>query len=144
MFPDSLMFPPVDPRDVGHAAGAIANDCVAELGSGGGGGGSGGGQQHHGKCYEISGPEMLSVGDMAEIFAKALDRPVTHTPVSVDDYTAKLPPPLTQLIQFMHEAGESAIPFSPHGVGDLTGVEAMRLEDWVREHKERFEREAWP
>ena len=128
-FPDGLMFPPVDPRDVGYAAAAIANECVF------------GGADHHGKCYEISGPEMLSVADMARIFAQALDRPVTHTPVSVDEYTATLPPALAQLIHFMHDAGESAIPFSPHGVGDLTGVEAMRLEDWVREHKGRFERE---
>lgn len=57
-------FAPVDPRDVA----AVAAVALTEPG-------------HLGKYYELTGPELLTIGDMADIISRVLAKPVKYVNV---------------------------------------------------------------
>lgn len=46
--------------------------------------------RHIGRTYELSGPRLLSFGDVAAELSKATGREITYTPVTLDDYRAEL------------------------------------------------------
>ena len=127
-FPQALAFPPVDPRDVGRVAAAVAAE---------------GPSVHGGKAYEVSGPEMLTTDEMVAIFADVLGRdihlPRTDPALDAEAFVALagLPPPLAQLMYYMEIEGAGAIPLS-QDVRAVTGVDAVSLREWVEEHAEAF------
>ena len=127
-FPQALAFPPVDPRDVGRVAAAVAAE---------------GPSMHGGKAYEVSGPEMLTTDEMVAIFADVLGRdihlPRTDPTLDAEAFVAlaSLPPPLAQLMGYMEREGAGAIPLS-QDVRAVTGVDAVSLREWVEEHAEAF------
>jgi len=84
---------------------------------------------------------MFTAADMASVFAEGLRRPITLADaVSVDQFSAPLPPPLKELVAFMGERKETAIPLSDD-FEQITGKKPMSLRDWVEEHKGLFELE---
>ncbi|MFV0260781.1 MAG: NmrA family transcriptional regulator [Acidimicrobiales bacterium] len=45
--------------------------------------------RHRGRCYELTGPDLLSFAAVAEILAEATRRPVRYVPVSPADYVGQ-------------------------------------------------------
>jgi uncharacterized protein YbjT (DUF2867 family) len=121
MFPD-LTLPPVDVDDIGRVAAAVG---VAR------------GVGHSGKAYEISGPERLSSGEMCGVLAKVLGRDLELVPVPIADYTSKLPLPLQELMLYLAEKGEAAVPLS-QDVEAITGEKAISFEKWAVANKSAF------
>lgn len=116
-------FPPVDVRDVGRLAAHAAVD-------------PGAGREAR-VVHEVSGPEMLSTGEIAGVFAKGLGREVRHVKVEAGAMAGVLPPALGELMAHMEGKGKEAIPCSDV-VQKVTGS-ATSLEEWVRENKGAFE-----
>ena len=50
--------------------------------------------RHNGQIYEVTGPELLSFGDVAARIAAAANRPFQYHPVTLDDFHARLVPAL--------------------------------------------------
>jgi uncharacterized protein YbjT (DUF2867 family) len=126
-YPEACAFAPVDPRDVGRCAAAVAADAISTPGT------------HASKCYEISGPQLMTAEEMAVVMAASLERPgITLSPLSVEDFATKLPPPLAQLMRYMNCAGPAAIPFEANQIVELIGEPANTLAEWAKEHKEAF------
>lgn len=121
VFPD-LKIPAMDPRDIGRVA---AHVCAAH------------GKGHEGKVYDISGSEMLSGADLAAALSEALGRSINHVSVSAADYSKPLPPAFKELISYLAEKQEAAIPISSH-VEDVTGKAPVKFVDWAREHAALF------
>eukprot|EP00037_Helgoeca_nana_P023106 m.238770 g.238770 ORF g.238770 m.238770 type:complete len:336 (-) comp26242_c0_seq4:124-1131(-) len=126
-YPEACAFAPVDPRDVGRCAAAVAADAISTPGT------------HASKCYEISGPQLMTAEEMAVVMAASLERPgITLSPLSVEDFATKLPPPLAQLMRYMNSAGPAAIPFEANQIAELIGEPATTLAEWATERKEAF------
>eukprot|EP00050_Salpingoeca_kvevrii_P007661 m.297651 g.297651 ORF g.297651 m.297651 type:complete len:302 (-) comp13667_c0_seq1:146-1051(-) len=114
--------PLVSTDDIGRCAAAIA----AARGHG-----------HSGKFYEISGPRRLTNEDLASAFSEVLARPVSARVVPADEFGAKMPPFLRELVVYLEKHGEDAIPLS-NDVKTLTG-RCTSFEEWLRENKHHFE-----
>jgi uncharacterized protein YbjT (DUF2867 family) len=61
----------VDARDVAEAAATVLTE-----------------DGHHTREYDLTGPEALTYGEVAEILAKASDRPVRHIDADIDQHRA--------------------------------------------------------
>ena len=72
-FPNECVFAPVDVRDVGAAAAGVAGAVV-----------DGGARIHDTKCYEVSGPERLSIDEMTSKFSNGLGRDIKAVHVSAE------------------------------------------------------------
>ncbi|CAM9728620.1 unnamed protein product [Discosporangium mesarthrocarpum] len=122
VLPEGICLPAVDPADIGRAAAAVI---------------SVGGQGHHGKHYEISGPARLTLPGFAQAFTKGLGRPIACAPKSVEGFCEALPPFLAELIRYLVDAGEDAVPLS-RDVEMLTGTPAVSFESWLKANIESF------
>ncbi|MEM8570784.1 MAG: NmrA family NAD(P)-binding protein [Pseudomonadota bacterium] len=47
-------------------------------------------QRHSGELYEVTGPELLSFADMAQILSSQIGRPIRHIPISFEDFHANV------------------------------------------------------
>jgi uncharacterized protein YbjT (DUF2867 family) len=125
-FPD-VVFPPVDPADVGHIAAAVA----AVHGAG-----------YQGQHIVVSGPEQFSTSELAELCASRLGRPaISHHAVPASEFVKPLPPYLAELLTYMERAGKDALPFNPRGVESITGRPAATLGDWIEARAAALEKE---
>lgn len=113
-----ISMPAVDCRDIGRCAAAL---LACE------------GKGHEGRCYEMSGPEVITMEDVANMCSKVLGKEVLYTPVPVEKIP-NMPPFLEQLLVYMVDSGASAVPLSTH-VADLCG-RARTLEEFVIENVE--------
>lgn len=46
--------------------------------------------KHNGKLYEVTGPELLSFGQLADVFTQALNRPVNFIQISQEAFVAQM------------------------------------------------------
>jgi len=118
---------PVHPRDIA----AIAVRALTTLG-------------HEGKCYTITGPEALSVGEQVKILANAVGKPIEYIPVPDETIQAGmekagLPSPLiSALLAFAAfiRSGKAAQVFPT--VHEVTGRQPFTFSDWARENATAF------
>jgi hypothetical protein len=81
----------------------------------------------------------MTAEEMAVTMAASLGRPgITLSPLPIEAFAAKLPPPLAQLMRYMNSAGPAAIPFEANQIAELIGEPANTLAEWVTERKEAF------
>ena len=119
--------PPVHPRDIAAVA-------VRALTSDG----------HDGKCYTITGPEALTVGEQVKILANAVGKPIEYVPVPDEAIRsgmekAGLPGPLINaLLPFAAfiRSGKAAQVFPT--VQEVTGRQPFTFSDWARENAGAF------
>ena len=129
-----LRFPPVrcapvDARDIGEAAAAL---CAADD--------EAFGAAHHGKFIECCGPHMLGFGEVAEALGAALGRELTHEPMAVEAWCEGKPPPMQELLRYMHAEQEAAVPFEQDGAfARLLGREPTSVAQWASEHARAFQ-----
>ena len=110
---------PCDPRDIGRVAARVAADHALQTAT------------HASRCYDISGPELMTFTQALETIARACGRPFEHEPVLAEALEPFLPPYLHQLLLYMEQEGKHAIPFSTD-VLDVTGTPATSLKQWLR------------
>ncbi len=120
--------PPVAPRDVARVA------CTVLTESG-----------HEGKVYELTGSEALSIGEMVEILAKALGKPIQYTDVPVFAAAISLLRfglPLYVLKGLMHTLGalrKSEYEYVTYAVEYIGKHESQTYEQWCRENVGAFQ-----
>lgn len=118
----------VDARDVGDVAAAIA----AAPG------------HHHDQTYWLSGPELLTYGDVADVFTETLGHPVTFAArTSAEDEEAMIaagvPRPIaTQNAQAFSLIAEGDAEWLSDDVADLLGRPARRFRDFAADHAASF------
>jgi uncharacterized protein YbjT (DUF2867 family) len=100
-----------------------------------------------GRSYELTGPETLSMGEMAGVFALVLGREITYHDMSEDEFRKLL---VEQAGMSPDEADRKVIlhlrawrrgdaDLHTDTVRELTGEEPRHLAEWVAAHREAFE-----
>ncbi|MFI6504553.1 NAD(P)H-binding protein [Nonomuraea typhae] len=117
----------VDPRDI--AALAVA----ALTGSG-----------HDGRVYEVTGPDLLTVADQAELIGKAIGRRVETVDVPIEQAAAQIPDPAYARAAakgwaFIASGGNAVVTTA---VRDVLGREARGFGQWAEENKKAFQNNA--
>ncbi|MBI3152838.1 MAG: SDR family oxidoreductase [Chloroflexi bacterium] len=120
--------PPVDPCDVAAVA------CAALTES-----------DHEGKVYELTGPQAFTIGEMVEILAKALGKPIRYTDVPV--FAAAIGMlrfglPLYVVIGLMQTLGalrRSEYAYVSDVVEQVGKRKPRTFEAWCQEYKQAFQ-----
>ncbi|MHB9757724.1 NmrA family NAD(P)-binding protein [Streptomyces sp. BYX5S] len=91
--------------------------------------------KHIGKTYELSGPRLLSFGDIAQELSKATGRTITYIPVSVDEYRKSLeehglPVEFADLFQLILDGRNAHL---VHGVEEATGRKPKDFADFAKD-----------
>lgn len=113
----------IDARDIG----AVAARLLTETG-------------HEGKAYDLSGPQALSYGEVADALSRVLGRRITYVSISDDDYkkgamAAGLPEvyadALVDLNRYYRSGAAARV---TSAVKDLTGRDPIPFEQFARDH----------
>lgn len=119
---------PVDPCDVA----AVAATVLTQNG-------------HSGKIYELTGPELLTIGDMAQILGRVLGRPIKYVSVPllaarVQMFLSGLDRELVgALIEVANELRTDRGAQINGTVEQVTGRKARSFEVWCRENAQAFQ-----
>jgi uncharacterized protein YbjT (DUF2867 family) len=95
---------------------------------------------HEGKNYEVTGPEILSFHDVAEIFSKVLGKKVDYINVPIDEYKKTLSQFLTNqwhldsVIDLFKDIAEGGIEDKTDTFEDLIGKSPCSLEQFIQEY----------
>ena len=95
---------------------------------------------HEGQNYEVTGPEILSFYDVAEIFSKVLGKPVDYINVPIDEYKKTLSQFLTNqwhldsVIDLFKDIAEGGIEDKTDTFQDLIGKSPCSLEQFIQEY----------
>jgi hypothetical protein len=101
-------------------------------------------QDHLGAVYELTGPAALDIDELAEQYAKALDRPITALPLPYDEWIehltqAGLDPHTQQHVATMARLHrDDRYNRLTHDVEDLTGRPAESVQEYIRQRRELF------
>ena len=115
-----------DVRDVGEVAAIILT----------------GGEGHYGQTYDLTGPDIVSMHDVASLLSQKLGREITYKPMPLQafhDYLAKVLKSdwhvegVVELMQEMSEEG--GLDFTTDTMGDILGRPPMSLAKFIEEHK---------
>lgn len=120
--------PPVDPNDVASVA------CAALTQAG-----------HEGRVYELTGPELLTVGEMVQILSKVVERPVQY--VRVPAFLAALwmrhfglsRQLVKGLMDTLAAWRRDEYAYVTDTVTQVTGRAPRNFETWCREHRTSFQ-----
>ncbi|PRH79454.1 NmrA family transcriptional regulator [Streptomyces solincola] len=91
--------------------------------------------KHIGKTYELSGPRLLSFGDVAEELSKATGRDIRYIPISKDEYRAALvqhglPEDFAELFENVLDGRNAHL---VHGVEEAIGRKPKDFAEFARE-----------
>jgi len=119
---------PIDPRDVA----AVAACALTQPG-------------HGGKAYELTGPELFTIGEMVRVISKVLGKPIQYTdipPIAAKLFMLKSGMDKTLVNALMEMLGslrrdEGAI--VTNTVQQVTGRQPGTFEAWCREHIDAFQ-----
>jgi uncharacterized protein YbjT (DUF2867 family) len=101
-------------------------------------------QDHLGTVYELTGPAALDIDELAEQYAKALDRPITAARLPYDEWLehltqAGLDPHTQQHIATMARLHrDDRYNRLTHDVEDLTGRPPQSVQEYIRQRRELF------
>jgi uncharacterized protein YbjT (DUF2867 family) len=120
-------FAPIHPRDIA----AVVVKALTEAG-------------HEGKAYPLTGPEALSVLDIARVLSFTLGRPIEYVPITDEVVReamadAGIPPPVIDaLVAFgtFVRSGQAATVLP--NVEQVTGRKALTFAQWAKENAAAF------
>jgi uncharacterized protein YbjT (DUF2867 family) len=101
-------------------------------------------EDHLGAVYELTGPAALNISELAEQYAKALDRPITAARLSYDQWLehvteAGLDPHIQQHVATMARLHrEDRYNRLTHDVENLTGHPPQSVQEYIRQRRELF------
>lgn len=119
---------PIDPADIA----AVAVKALTQPG-------------HCGQAYALTGPELLSIGDMVQVIAEALDKPLKYT--SIPAFAAKgwmlksgMDKVLVNaLLELLAALRKNKAAVMTDTVKQVTGRPARTFEAWCRENMASFQ-----
>jgi uncharacterized protein YbjT (DUF2867 family) len=119
---------PVDPDDIAAVAGVV----LTEPG-------------HEGQAYDVTGPQLLTVGEMVATLSRLLDKPINY--VDVPEATAgewmtrggMSPILAAALVETMGGLRSNRFAYVADSVERLTGHPGRTYESWCREHIGAFQ-----
>jgi (4-alkanoyl-5-oxo-2,5-dihydrofuran-3-yl)methyl phosphate reductase len=118
---------PIDPRDIA----AVAACALTQPG-------------HNGKAYELTGPELFTIGEMVQVISKVLGKPIQYRdipPIAAKLFMLKSGMDKTLVNALMEmlgslRRGEGAVVTDT--VQQVTGREPRTFETWCRAHIDAF------
>jgi NAD(P)H dehydrogenase (quinone) len=123
-------FAPIATEDIGRVAAAVLADPAP----------------HAGKSYDLFGPVILDMKEVAEIFSKTLKRTITYVPIDSETFVAnvkKSKNPDAYLLQHLASLGQDLKEGRPAGMNDLverlTGQKPMQMSEYVLKNRSAFE-----
>jgi len=100
---------------------------------------------HGGKSYDLFGPRILTMGEIATIFSEALQRTITYVPIDTGtfvDIVKKFMNPDPYFIQHISSLGQDLKEGRATGMNNLvetlSGEEPMDMRDYVIKNKAAF------
>jgi (4-alkanoyl-5-oxo-2,5-dihydrofuran-3-yl)methyl phosphate reductase len=117
----------VDPWDVA----AVAKEALTADG-------------HQNAAYELTGPQLLGFGDMAEVFSKVIGRPIRHAEIPEAEQAkifAEMGLPkyaADGLVETFSLIQAGRFGYLTDDVENVTGRKPRSFEKWVREHIDAF------
>ncbi|AYL94302.1 NmrA family NAD(P)-binding protein [Mucilaginibacter celer] len=122
-------FAPIATEDIARVAAAILADPAP----------------HAGKSYDLFGPKILSMAEIAEIFTSVLERPVTYVPIDTETFIGILKKFLNAgpyFIQHVTSLGQDLADGREAGMNDLveqlTGQKPLQMADYILKNKAAF------
>ena len=101
---------------------------------------------HLGKSYDLTGPELLTMHDVADRLTKILGRTITYVPQSLDDFRTGLTKVLTSewhingVVELMQEmAEEGGLDYTTNTIEELLERPPISLDQFLQKHKGMFE-----
>lgn len=101
--------------------------------------------EHQGKSYDLFGPEILSMAEVAEHFSEELQREVTYVPIDTETFVEIVKTAMNAgpyFIQHVSSLGQDLKEGRAAGINDLveilTGEKPMGISTFIREHKSAF------
>lgn len=115
-------YAPIDARDIAR----VAAHVLTEPG-------------HEGKAYELTGPTVLPLEEMAETFTHVLGRTIRYRPISDEDYRQSLldmglSEAMAEAYINVHQYVRSVPSTVTSSVRDVTGNEPISFEEFCRDH----------
>lgn len=105
------------------------------------------GDGHLGKSYDLTGPELLTLYDAADILSRTVGRAVTYLPESIDDFRTRMRNVLASrwhvegVVELMREiAEEGGLDRTTDTIEKLLGRPPNSLARFLEEHKAMFEK----
>ena len=102
---------------------------------------------HLGKSYDLTGPELLTLHDAADILSRIVGRAITYVPESIDDFRTRMQNVLASqwhvegVVELMQEiAEEGGLDYTTNTVEKLLGRPPNSLGRFLEEHKAMFEK----
>jgi len=119
---------PVHPRDVAAAAATVLTQ-----------------PGHNGQAYELTGPELLSMDEMVQVIAKALNKPLTYT--DIPPFAAKMfmlkngmdKTLVKALMEMMDYLRKNKGAIMTNTVEKILGCPSRSFESWCNEHAHLFQ-----
>lgn len=103
------------------------------------------GDGHAGKSYDLTGPELLTLYDAADILSRIVGRAVTYVPEPIDDFRTRMLNVLASrwhaegVVELMQEiAEEGGLDYTTDTVEKLLGRPPNSLARFLEEHKAMF------
>jgi uncharacterized protein YbjT (DUF2867 family) len=118
---------PVDPRDIA----SVARVVLTEVG-------------HEGRAYDVTGPQLLTIGEMVEILAGVVGKPLSYVDVpetvagewmTKGGMSADL---VAALVETLGSLRTNRFAYVADTVERLTGTPGHTFEQWSREHAAAF------
>ncbi|MBU3023633.1 NmrA family NAD(P)-binding protein [Aestuariibacter sp. A3R04] len=103
-------------------------------------------ERHNGKLYEVTGPELLSFAQLADIFSKVLQTPISFVEVSLSDFVATLRDQkvdshvIDMLTYLFTEVLDGRNAYAVDGVEQALGRSAKTFEQFVIANQNHFGR----
>ncbi|HVU94454.1 MAG TPA: NmrA family NAD(P)-binding protein [Puia sp.] len=123
-------FAPIATEDIGRVAASILADPVP----------------HAGKSYDLFGPVILDMKQVAEIFSATLGRTITYVPIDSETFVANVKRAKDAhpyLLQHLASLGRDLQEGRPAGMNDLVerlgGQKPMSMAEYIRKNRSAFE-----
>ena len=128
----AVKIPPVDVRDIGEIAAEL---CLLDSGDNSF-------APFQRRFLQCSGPSILSFTSIVRGIGDALGRGrLHHKTIDVEAWCEGKPPPLQELLRYMVEKQETAVPFDSRDIEDmetLLGRPLRGVAEWAHDHKALF------
>jgi len=122
-------FAPIATEDIGRVVAALLTDPAP----------------HAGRSYDLFGPRILTMYEVADIFSATLQKPIAYVPIDTESFVGivkKSLNPDPYFIQHISSLGQDLREGRPAGMNDLveqlTGEKPMQMAEYIKKNKTAF------
>lgn len=81
---------------------------------------------------------MLTLPQVAEVLGEVLKRDITFREVPLEEWCKDKVPAFQELMTYLTNKQESAVPFVPQDIEEILGEPPTTLKRWAKDHKALF------